>query len=72
MIPTEGDAGVGGWAFIKTLSDGRDVHPVASVTVKVYVPEGSNEIIVVLPVAEIVTPPGLRVNVPGTFGGQPV
>jgi hypothetical protein len=35
IVPTEGAAGIGGCAFIKTLPDGEDIHPVELVTVKV-------------------------------------
>jgi hypothetical protein len=35
IVPTEGAGGIGGCAFIKTLPDGEDVHPVELVTVKV-------------------------------------
>ena len=34
MVPTEGGAGVAGWAFIVTLDVAADVHPRLLVTVK--------------------------------------
>jgi hypothetical protein len=55
--PTVGAAGIGGCAFIITPPDGEDVHPVELVTVKVNVPEGSVETVVVAPEPEISTPP---------------
>jgi hypothetical protein len=34
IVPTVGADGVVGTAFITTLADGEDIHPTASVTVK--------------------------------------
>lgn len=72
IVPTEGAAGIGGCAFIKTLSDGEDIHPVELVTVKVYVPDGSVETVVVVPEPEIVTPLGFLVNVQFPVDGSPL
>jgi hypothetical protein len=68
----EGADGVGGCAFTITFSDGADIHPVELVTVKVYVPDGSAEIVVAVPVPEIVTPPGFMVNVQLPAAGNPL
>jgi hypothetical protein len=46
-IECKGIAGKTGWSFIFIPEDGSDVDPVASVTVKKYVP-GSNPVIVIL------------------------
>ena len=72
IVPTEGAAGIGGCAFIKTLPDGEDIHPVELVTVKVYVPDGSVETVAVVPEPEIVTPPGFLVNVQLPVDGSPL
>ena len=62
MIPAAGATGVEGWAAINTLEDNDEVHPVALVTVKLYVPETSPEIVVLVPVPVIT--PGFIVQVP--------
>lgn len=41
MLPIAGAAGVGGGPSITTPADGAEMHPVARVTVKLYVPAGS-------------------------------
>jgi hypothetical protein len=72
IVPTVGGAGIGGCTFIKTLPDGKDVHPVELVTVKVYVPEGSVERVVAVPEPETSTPPGLLVSVQVPVAGNPL
>ena len=72
IVPTVGAAGIGGCAFIRTFPDGEDIHPVELVTVKVYVPDGRVETVVVVPEPEIVTPPGLMVNVQLPVDGSPL
>ena len=47
MTPATGAAGVSGWALITTFDDDADTHPLALVTVKLYVP-GARPVIVVL------------------------
>ena len=42
-----------------TLADKEEVHPKALVTVKVYVPAASPEIVVLIPVPVVVVPPGV-------------
>ena len=58
--------------LLLTFSDGTDIHPVELVTVKVYVPDGSVETVVVVPEPEIVTPPGFLVNVQLPVAGNPL
>jgi len=43
--------------LITTLADSTEVHPEALVTVKVYVPVTSPDIVVLVPVPLVVTPP---------------
>lgn len=62
MVPTAGAAGVAGWLLITTLPEGEEVQPRLLVTVKLYVPEESPEI-VVLPVLPVI-PPGFIVQFP--------
>jgi hypothetical protein len=70
--PTVGAAGIGGCVFIKTLPDGKDVHPVELVTVKVKVPDGIVETVIEAPEPEISNPPGLLVNIQVPVAGNPL
>jgi hypothetical protein len=73
IVPTKGAVGIEGCVFITTFPDGEEIHPVALVTVKVYVaPAGSAEIVVLIPVPDIITLPGLRVNVHVPAAGNPL
>ena len=72
IVPTIGAGGISGCAFIKTLPDGEDIHPVEFVTEKVYVPEGSVETVNVAPEPEIITPPGFLDNVQLPVDGSPL
>jgi hypothetical protein len=72
IVPTVGAGGIGGCGFIRTLPDGEDIHPVELVTVKVYVPDGRVETVVVLPEPETVTPPGVLVKVQLPVDGRPL
>lgn len=72
IVPMDGASGVGGCPFTITFPDGDEVHPVEPVTVKVCVPEGSAEIVVVVPLPEIVMPPGFLVNVQLPGEGNPL
>ena len=72
IVPTVGAGGIDGCAFIRTLPDGEDTHPVELVTAKVYVPDGRVETVVVLPEPETVTPPGVLVNVQLPVDGRPL
>ena len=72
ILPTTGAEGIGGCSGITTLPEGADVHPSELVTVKVYVPEGIVEIVVLIPVPVLVTPPGVRVIVHVPMEGKPL
>ena len=61
-MPTVGAAGAAGTAFIITLFDEDEVHPVLFVTVKLWVPWARSVIVVLVPVP--VTVPGSIVHVP--------
>ena len=45
MVPTIGVGGIPEGESKTTPADGKDIHPVASVTVKLYVPSGRPEIV---------------------------
>ena len=45
MVPTIGVGGIPEGESKTTPVDGKDIHPVASVTVKLYVPSGRPEIV---------------------------
>jgi hypothetical protein len=62
IVPTIGTAGVVGCVFINTDDVGMEEHPVALVTIKLYVPLVRLAIIVLLPDPEIL--PGLIVQLP--------
>lgn len=53
------------------MADAADIHPDALVTVKVYVPAASDEIVVLVPVPVVVVPPGDRVSVHVPEAGKP-
>jgi hypothetical protein len=64
IVPTVGATGGVGTALITTFNDDPETQPAALVTVKVYVPEAGNKVIVVLvPVPVVVVPPGDLVSV---------
>jgi hypothetical protein len=54
-----------------TLADACEIHPEALVTVKVYVPAGSREMVELVPVPVEVTVPGDRVIVQVSVAGNP-
>ena len=58
--------------MITTLAEDAEIHPVALVTVKVYVPAASNEIVELVPVPVEVVPPGERVRVHVPLAGNPL
>ena len=62
MVPIDGLDGLAGCAFIVTAVEGADEHPAWFRTVNVYVPDGTNVIVVVVPVPLIDTFPGARVT----------
>ena len=72
IVPTTGSDGVVGWALMITLADGDEVHPDELVTVNVYVPATSPDIVVLVPVPELVIPPGDLVTVQAPDDGKPV
>lgn len=57
IVPTTGGVGVAGCAGITALADAGDVHPVATVTVKVYVLATRFEIVVLVPSPVFIIPP---------------
>jgi hypothetical protein len=54
-----------------TLAEACEIHPEALVTVKVYVPAGSREMVELVPVPVVVTAPGERVKVQLPVAGNP-
>jgi hypothetical protein len=70
--PVIGAEGVTGWTFITAARDDAEVQPDEFVTVNVYVPEASDEIVVVVPVPEVVIFPGDLVNVHVPEEGRPL
>lgn len=62
-VPISGAVGVDGLALITTLAEDDEVHPEVFVTVKVYVPDGISVIVVLVPVPDVIVPPGVLVNV---------
>ena len=72
IVPTVGADGVDGLAWITTLAEAVEVPPCALVTVKVYVPAASPEMVVFVPVPVVVTPPGVLVNVQVPDEGKPL
>ena len=57
--------------MITTLPEGTEIHPEAFVTVKVYVPVASPDIVVLVPVPAVVVPPGDLVKVHEPVAGNP-
>ena len=62
IVPTTGADGVTGRALITMLGVGNEVHPIALLTVKVYVPATSPVLVYVEPVPAIA--PGLIIQFP--------
>src|SRR5665647_1131491 len=71
IVPTVGAVGASGWILITTLADAGEIHPEELVTVKVYVPAVSNEIVELVPVPVVVVPPGDFVSVQVPVAGNP-
>lgn len=71
-VPTTGGEGVPGWEFTVALADEGETHPEAFVTVKVYVPCERPEMVVVDPLPDDVTLPGVRVIVHVPDAGNPL
>ena len=55
-----------------TLPDATEIHPKSLVTVKVYVPAASPDIVVLVPVPVVFVPPGVLVNVHVPEAGKPL
>ena len=72
IVPTIGAEGNGGIASITTLADEGDGHPVEVLTMKVYVPDGIPDTVVLVPVPVVVVPPGDLVNVQVPDEGKPL
>jgi hypothetical protein len=54
-----------------TFPDATEIHPETLVTMKVYVPVASPDIVVVIPVPAVVVPPGVLVKVQIPVAGNP-
>jgi hypothetical protein len=72
IVPTIGAEGVTGCVLITTLEETTDVHPASFLTVKLYVPAGSEFTVVVVPVPVEVDPPGYRISVQSPVSGSPL
>ena len=72
IVPTAGGVGVDGLVLMVTLADEGEVHPEELVTVKEYVPAASPDIVILVPVPEVVVPPGVRVSVQVPDAGKPL
>ena len=72
IVPTIGAVGAGGCGFMTTFPDGNEIQPDAFVTLKVYVPSGIPEIVVLVPVPVVVVPPGVLVRVHVPVAGNPL
>lgn len=62
IVPMTGAVGVAGWGAITTSADADEMHPAELVTVKLYVPSASDEMVVVA--VTPVIPPGFIVQLP--------
>lgn len=71
MVPITGAEGVTGCILITKLLDVPEVQPSELVTVYVYAPGANPEMVVIIPVPLVVTPPGLRVSVQVPPEGKP-
>ena len=71
IVPIVGAVGVAGWALIIKLTDATEVHPDSLVTIKLYVPASSADIVVLVPVPAVAVPPGVLVNVQVPVAGRP-
>ena len=71
-VPITGAVGVVGWVLMITFADDADIQLFALVTVKVRVPDGRPDYVIVVPVPVVITPPGLRVNLHDPVAGNPL
>jgi hypothetical protein len=58
--------------LITTFSEATEIHPDEFVTVKVYVPDASSVMVVLVPVPLVVVPPGVLVSVQVPVAGKPL
>ena len=58
IVPTKGAVGVTGCVLITIFEDDGDIQPNELVIVKVCVPDAKPEIVVLVPVPVVVSPPG--------------
>jgi hypothetical protein len=72
MVPAVGAVGINGCATITTFPDATEVQPEALVTVKVYVPVTSPDMVVLVPIPLVVVPPGFLVKVQVPEEGNPL
>jgi hypothetical protein len=72
IVPMTGADGEDDDVGITTSADAGDIHPAELVTVKLNVPEGSAETIVLIPLPVVVMLPGVRVNVQVPVEGSPL
>jgi len=72
ISPATGAVGADGGALITTSADDPDIQLFALVTVKVQVPTARPDIVVLVPLPVVVTPPGERVNVHVPDEGKPL
>jgi len=66
-----GALGVTGCALIVAAGDAAEEHPASFVTITVYIPAGTFVNVPVVPVPEIVAPPGEAVTVHVPLAGNP-
>jgi len=71
IVPIAGAVGVGGCAFITALPDTIEVHPEALVTVNADIPAAIPEIVILVPVPEVIVPPGVLVTDHVPVAGSP-
>ena len=71
MVLINGGEGVAGCAGITTLADNAETQVAKLVTVKLYVPVASPEIVVLVPVPVRVNPPVYLVRVHSPVEGSP-
>lgn len=72
IVPVAGAPGVTGCVLITTAEDDAEMQEEAFVTVKVYVPDDRELIVVEVPVPVVVVPPGERVIVHVPVAGKPL
>jgi hypothetical protein len=72
MVPITGAVGTDGCAIIITFADDPDIQLFALITVKVWVPAGRPDMVVLVPPPIVATPPGVRVRVHVPIEGKPL